>query len=130
MEAVVRRKALALSGGMILERVLPIGRGLDAGRVAYRMVAMDSPGAVHSLLRVQGRDSRKFARSYFCLKSINRWCTNAMFARLNARGQLQKSAGVSIESTGAHEVRQGRHGLLPACGYRRDLDATGCVLTH
>jgi hypothetical protein len=85
-----KMKVQSQNGGMILEGGLPVGHVLDArivtGRGTIRnRVARDSRNAAHSLGRVPGRRSRSVSRSYFCPESINRWCTNAMLARSNAR---------------------------------------------
>ena len=97
------------NGGVILERDVPIGHVLNPGIVADRVVegnpsAVVSRNAGHSLGRVIERDSRKVFGSYFCLQSVNRWCTNAMLARSNARDRVQKSAGPLSGFTLAHEL--------------------------
>ena len=100
MKLLGKSKVLSRNGGVILGRDVPVGHVLDAGIVAVRggknLHATVSRKAAHSLGRVQERDSGKVFRSYFCPKSINRWCTNAMLARLNARNRLQKSGGSHI----------------------------------
>jgi hypothetical protein len=124
LEAVGKSKVQSLSGGVILERVLSIGHVLDAGVVADRRGAMVSLNAADSLGRVEERGSRKFARSYFCRKSINRWCTNAMLARSNARDRLHKAGGpYTGRSVGlleeARVSRWGNQGHGLKCGWRR-----------
>lgn len=77
-----------------MEREFPIGHVLGAGIVTNRACAMEgSLNAAHSLGRVQERGSRKRFGSYFCSEFVNRWCTNAMLARSNARDRVQKSHG-------------------------------------
>jgi hypothetical protein len=104
-----KSKVQSRNGGVILESNVPIGHVLNPGIVANRVAvgicrAMVSRNAGHSLGRVIGRDSRKVFGSYFCLQSVNRWCTNAMLARSNARDRLQKSAGPHSGLMLAHEL--------------------------
>jgi hypothetical protein len=71
--------------------VVPFRDGaLNPGIVADRArgVAKVSLDAGHSL----GRGKERAAGTDFhsCFASINRWCTNAMLARSNARDRLQK----------------------------------------
>ncbi len=111
-------KVQSQNGGVILERDVPIGHVLGAGIVADRLGAMDSLNAAHSLGRVQERGSRKSFGSYFCSEFVNRWCTNVMLARSNARDRVQKSHGPHTEFISAP-------GLFEAVtlGAGRDLNA-------
>ena len=72
--------------------VVPFRDGaLNPGIVANRAqvgIAKGSLNAGHSLGRVKGRYVGTDFHS--CFASINRWCTNAMLARSNARDRLQK----------------------------------------
>ena len=95
--------------------------GVVAGRVQIGK-AMGSRNAGHSLGRVEGRVVGAEFQSFS--ESINRWCTNAMLARSNARDRLHKSGGPDTgRSVGLlEEVRVSRwgnqgHGLK--CGCRR-----------
>jgi hypothetical protein len=88
-----------------LERDVPVGHVLGAGIVANRACAMEgSLNAAHSLGRVQERGSRKRFGLHFCSESVNRWCTNAMLARSNARDRVQKSRGPYSGLMFAHEL--------------------------
>lgn len=61
--------------------------GIVADRY-QRGMAKGSVHAGHSLVRVK---EREVGTDFHCSsESVNRWCTNAMLARLNARDCLQK----------------------------------------
>jgi hypothetical protein len=92
---------------------------LNPGIVANRAhvgIAKGSLNAGHSLGRVK---ERKFGTDFHsCFASINRWCTNAMLARSNARDRVQKLHGPHSELTLAHGLTGGGDARLG-----HDLDA-------
>ena len=76
----------ALNPGIVADRAQRVAKGsLDAG---------------HSLGR--GKERAVGTDFHSCFASINRWCTNAMLARSNARDRVQKSHGPYAELTLAH----------------------------
>jgi hypothetical protein len=90
---------------------------LDPGIVGFRgtgVRASDSLNAGHSLGRVEKREVGTNFQS--CFSSINRWCTNVMLARADARDRAQKSRG-------PHSGFMFGHGLAEAVtrGPGRDL---------
>jgi hypothetical protein len=94
---------------------------LNPGIVANRAqvgIAKGSLNAGHSLGRVKERAVR--TDSHSCFASINRWCTNAMLARSNARDRVQKLHGpytepaVSIEAVRVLRWGNQGHGLKEA----------------
>jgi hypothetical protein len=80
---------------------------LNPGIVADRArgVAKSSLDAGHSLGR--GKERAVGTDSHSCFASINRWCTNAMLARSNARDRVQKLHGPYTELTLAHGLTGG-----------------------
>jgi hypothetical protein len=94
----------ALNPGIVANRVSGLG-------------AMDSLNAGHSLGRVKERAVGTEVRSGS--ESVNRWCTNAMLARSNARGRRHKFGGPRTDLMVAHGLAEAAKLALG-----RDLHAT------